>query len=172
MTSSIFWDFLPLPPHCHPFFYGVKSPFGRSPLPLSGRHHLWTAPHGKHVMCKFNLFAYLSGISVILINYNIESQKGAVPEHVGLAGSNNSPLFKVFWIARRSGNFSWFHSPLKLSVSIDQTMTPAISRKLANLTLLVTDSSLEYPIQYGPLTEKKYFDKKITSKLFKVARSS
>ena len=112
-------------------------------------------------MCKFNLFAYLSGISVILINYNIESQKGAVPEHVGLAGSNNSTLFKVFWIDLKSGNFSWFHSPLKLSVSIDQTMTPAISRKLANLTLLVTDSSSEYPIQYGPLAEKKYFDKKL-----------
>ena len=24
--------------------YGVTSPFGRSPLPLNGRHHLWTAP--------------------------------------------------------------------------------------------------------------------------------
>ena len=51
-------------------------------------------------------------------------------------------------------------------------MTPAISRKLVNLTLLVTDSSSEYPIQYGPLAEKKYFKKKITSKLYKVARSS
>ena len=40
-------------------------------------------------------------------------------------------------------------------------MTPAISRKLANLTLLVTDSSSEYPIQYGPLAEKNILTKKL-----------